>query len=103
MSPELQMVTLCDVRGRAFQGTHGAGTPEAPADWPETKYPDKKGRESGDNYAIGSGSRGGFFGDTPFTLRMSDRGHAAYRPRPGSFSVRSRPDQNGFRSVRTAP
>ncbi|MCX5677091.1 MAG: DUF4838 domain-containing protein [Planctomycetota bacterium] len=98
-----QMVTVCDVRGRAFQGSHGAGTPEAPGDWPETKYPEQKRKEPGDNYAIGSGLRGGFFGDTPFGLRLSDRGHAAYRPRPGAFSVRSRPDQNGFRGVRTAP
>jgi len=99
-----QMVTVGRIKGRNFAGTHGAGTLDVPEDWPETKYPEKKGEASGeDNYAIGSGLRGGFFGDTPVALRLSDRGHAAYRPRPGSFNVRSRPDQNGWRGVRTAP
>jgi formylglycine-generating enzyme required for sulfatase activity len=95
-----QVVSVSDVKGRAFQGTHGPGTPDVPADWPEANY--CRGTSSGENDGIGSGLRGGFFGDTPFSLRVSDRSRAAYRPRAGSFSVRSRQDQNGFRAVRTA-
>ena len=95
-----QVVSVSDVKGRAFQGTHGPGTPDVPADWPEANY--CRGTSSGENDGIGSGLRGGFFGDTPFGLRVSDRSRATYRPRAGSFSVRSRQDQNGFRAVRTA-
>ncbi|MEA3367665.1 MAG: hypothetical protein U9R68_06075, partial [Planctomycetota bacterium] len=75
----------------------------APDDWPEAEYAAGAGREPGKEDAVGSGLRGGFFGDVPFGLRVSDRSRAAYRPRAGSFSVRSRQDQNGFRGVRTAP
>ncbi len=96
-----QVIGVSDVKGRAFQGTHGAGTPSVPADWPEANY--CRGTSSGKNDGIGSGLRGGFFGDVPFGLRVSDRSRATYRPRAGSFSVRSRQDQNGFRAVRTAP
>ena len=61
-------------------------------------------RTSGKEDAVGSGLRGGFLGDRPFGLRVSDRGRAAYRPRPGAFNAaRVRQDQNGFRGVRTAP
>jgi len=98
-----QVVTVGHLKGRQFAGTHGAGTSKVPEDWPEAKYAAGAGRTSGKDDAIGSGLRGGFFGDTPFGLRVSDRGHAAYRPRPGAFSVRARQDQNGFRGVRTAP
>jgi hypothetical protein len=98
-----QVVSVSDAKGRAFQGTHGAGTIDVPQDWPEANYSAAAGRNSGENDAVGSGLRGGFFGDTPFGLRISDRSRATYRPRAGSFSVRSRQDQNGFRAVRTAP
>jgi len=90
-----QMVTVSDPKGRAFRGTPGAGTPEAPEDWPVSAY--------GKDYAAGSGARGGFFGDMPLDLQVSDRLHAAYRPRPGAFAAEQvRQDQNGFRAVRTA-
>jgi hypothetical protein len=95
-----QVVSVTDPKGRAFEGTHGAGTPDAPDDWPEANY--ARGKSSGESDAVGSGLRGGFFGDVPFGLRVSDRSRATYRPRAGSFSVRSRQDQNGFRAVRTA-
>ena len=98
-----QVVSVSEAKGRAFLGTHGAGTPEVPEDWPEAKYAAGAGRESAKDDAVGSGLRGGFFGDVPFGLRVSDRSRATYRPRAGSFSVRSRQDQNGFRGVRTAP
>jgi len=91
------------VQGRSFRGTHGTGTPEAPADWPEGSYTATARRTSGKNDGVGSGLRGGFFGDMPSGLRVSDRSRATYRPRAGSFSARSRQDQNGFRAVRTAP
>jgi len=98
-----QVVTVGHVRGRAFQGTHGAGTLDVPADWPEAKYAAGAGRESGKDDAIGSGLRGGYFGDMPFGLRLSDRSRAVHRPRDASFGARSRSDENGFRAVRTAP
>jgi len=99
-----QVVTVGQLKGRAFQGTHGTGTPEAPEDWPEANYA-AGGKEdaSGKDDAVGSGLRGGFFGDMPFGLRLSDRSCGNYSPRGGSFSVQSRQDQNGFRAVRTAP
>jgi len=75
--------------------------PDVPDDWPEANY--ARGKSPGENDAVGSGLRGGFFGDTPCGLRVSDRSRATYRPRAGSFSLRSRQDQNGFRPVRTAP
>jgi len=98
-----QVVSLSQAKVRAFRGTHGAGTPGAPADWPEASYTAAARRTSGKNDGIGSGVRGGFFGDMPSGLRVSDRSRATYEPRAGSFSVRSRQDQNGFRAVRTAP
>ena len=77
------------------------GTPDAPKDWPAANF--AAGVEkSGEGDAVGSGWRGGFFGDMPWALRLSDRSKAAYRPREGSFSVQSRQDRNGFRCVRTA-
>jgi formylglycine-generating enzyme required for sulfatase activity len=92
-----QMVTVSNEKGRLFMGTHGTGTPSAPKDWPASGYAAK-------DYALGTGSRGGFFGDMPSSLRTSDRTHAAWRPRPGAFNAaESRQDQNGFRAVRTAP
>jgi formylglycine-generating enzyme required for sulfatase activity len=98
-----QVVSVSDPKGRAFEGRHGTGTTDIPRDWPEANYSAAAGRTSGENDAVGSGLRGGFFGDTPFGLRVSDRSRATYGPRAGSFSVRSRQDQNGFRGVRTAP
>jgi formylglycine-generating enzyme required for sulfatase activity len=98
-----QVVTVGHPRGRAFAGTHGAGTLEVPADWPEAKYSRGAGEQSGKDDAVGSGLRGGFFGDMPFSLRTSDRSRAVLRGRAAAFSQRSRPDENGFRCVRTAP
>jgi len=99
-----QMVTVSDMKGRAFQGTHGAGTLDVPEDWPEAQYSAKKGDASGKDYAIGSGLRGGFFGDLRAALRVSDRSRAIYRPRSGAFAAaQERQAQNGFRCVRTAP
>jgi hypothetical protein len=98
-----QVVAVGHVRGRAFQGTHGAGTLDVPADWPEAKYAAGAGRASGKDDAAGSGLRGGFFGDVPFGLRVSDRRRAVFRGRAAAFSQRSRSDENGFRAVRTAP
>ncbi|MDP6630986.1 MAG: DUF2961 domain-containing protein [Kiritimatiellia bacterium] len=46
---------------------------------------------------------GDFFGDVPFGLRVSDRDHAVYQRKQGSFSQFSRPDQDGWRCVRSAP
>ena len=98
-----QVVSVGQVKGREFAGTHGAGTPEAPKDWPEARYAAGPEKASGKDDAIGSGLRGGFFGDMPWGLRLSDRSRAVYSPRAGSFSVQSRQDQNGCRGVRTAP
>jgi formylglycine-generating enzyme required for sulfatase activity len=98
-----QVVTVGHLKGRAFAGTHGAGTLEVPEDWPEAKYAAGTGQASGKDDAIGSGLRGGFFGDMPFGLRLSDRSRAVHRPRDASFEAWSRSDENGWRGVRTAP
>ena len=70
-------------KGRQFRGTHGAGTPVLPADWP-----DKSGN--------GAGFRGGAAGLAPAHMGASDRYSAAY-------ANGSRGARNGFRAVRTAP
>ncbi len=99
-----QVAAVGHVKGRAFEGTHGRGTPDVPNDWPEAGYSAANRKTSGRDDGVGSALRGGFFGGTPFGLRVSDRGRAAYRPRPGAFNAaRVRQDQNGFRAVRTAP
>jgi len=98
-----QVVTVGHPKGRQFSGTHGAGTLEVPADWPEAKYAAGAGQTSGKDDGIGSGLRGGFFGDMPFALRTSDRRRAAYRERAASFRARARQDEDGWRGVRTAP
>jgi len=93
-----QLIAVSDPKGRAFRGSHGTGSLEVPDDWPAADF------SAGKDFAVGSGFRGGFFGDMPSGLRVSDRSHGAYRPRPGSFSaLESRQDQNGFRAARTAP
>ena len=98
-----QVVAVGHVEGRVFQGTHGAGTPYVPRDWPKAEYSAAARRTSGKSDAIGSGLRGGFFGGTPLDLRVSERGCAIYRPRPGAFNAaRVRQDQNGFRGVRAS-
>jgi len=98
-----QVVTVGYLKGRGFAGTHGSGTLEVPEDWPEAKYTAGAGQTFGKDDAIGSGLRGGFFGDMPFSLRLSDRSRAVHRPRDASFGARSRSDENGWRGVRTAP
>jgi hypothetical protein len=98
-----QAISVGHERGRLFMGAHGQGTVDIPDDWPEATFSATEERTSGKNDGFGSGSRGGFFGDTPFGLRVSDRERAVYRVRPGSFSPRSRPDQDGWRCVRSAP
>jgi formylglycine-generating enzyme required for sulfatase activity len=70
-------------KGRQFRGTHGAGTPVLPADWP-----DKSGN--------GAGFRGGAAGLAPTHMGVSDRYSAAYMNG-------SRGQRNGFRAVRSAP
>jgi len=67
---------------------------EIPADWPAI---------SGAELAIGTGYRGGFFGDLPDTLRVSDRSRAVFKEHEASFSPESRSEANGWRGVRTAP
>ncbi|MFZ4394064.1 MAG: DUF4838 domain-containing protein [Kiritimatiellia bacterium] len=89
-----QVVTLGNGKGRLFEGSHGAGTLEIPADWPAIV-----GSDSG----IGAGYRGGFFGDLPAPLRTSDRSRAVFKDREASFSRESRSEANGWRGVRTAP
>ena len=86
-----QVVSLGSERGRVFQGTHGDGTTRVPADWPDEKD------------GIGSGSRGGFFGDAGFGLRVSDRHHAIAGVRDSGLPSPWWPDQDGWRAVRTAP
>ena len=98
-----QLVTVGNVKGREFAGTHGSGTWDIPADWPEAKYFAGAEKTVGGDDGLGSGLRGGFFGDMPFNLRLSNRSKAAFTAREASFSSQSRADQNGFRCVRTAP
>jgi len=86
-----QVVSLGSERGRVFQGTHGDGTTRLPADWPNEKD------------GIGSGSRGGFFGDAGFGLRVSDRHHAIAGVRDSGNPSPWWPDQDGWRAVRSAP
>ncbi len=89
-----QVVTVGNARGRSFGGSHGTGTLDVPADWPPI---------SGSDLAIGTGYRGGFFGDLPAPLRTSDRSRAVFKEREASFSRESRSEANGWRGVRTAP
>ncbi|MCJ8330546.1 MAG: hypothetical protein HRT89_14430, partial [Lentisphaeria bacterium] len=98
-----QVITVGHKKGRLFMGTHGQGTVDVPDDWPEAIYLARERRTSGKNDGFGSGSRGGFFGDVPYRLRVSDRDHAVYQKKQGSFSQLSRPDQDGWRCVRSAP
>ena len=98
-----QVVSVGNAKGREFAGTHGSGAWEVPADWPEARYSGEADKAAGKDDGLGSGLRGGFFGDRPFELRLSDRAKAAFIAREASFSSRSRADQNGFRGVRTAP
>ena len=88
-----QVVTVGHASGRMFEGSHGAGTLEIPADWP---------RISGDAMAAGTGYRGGFFGDLQAPLRASDRSRAVFKHREASFSRVQRSEANGWRGVRTA-
>ncbi len=97
------VVTVGHAKGRAFRGTHGNGTTAVPEDWPAANYSRQGGKESGADDAVGSGLRGGFFGDLPPALRSSDRSHAVFRVREASFSEQGRQDENGWRGVRTAP
>jgi hypothetical protein len=80
---------------REFAGTHGCGTWEVPADWPEAKYSAGAEKTVGKDDGLGSGLRGGFLGDMPFNLRLSDCSKAAFTAREVSFSFQSRADQNG--------
>ena len=98
-----QVVSVGKLKGREFAGTHGCGAWEVPVDWPEAKYSTGMEKTVGKDSGLGSGLRGGYFGDMPFNLRLSDRAKAAFALREASFSSHSRADQNGFRCVRTAP
>jgi hypothetical protein len=98
-----QIVSVGHPKGREFAGTHGSGAWEVPVDWPAANYSAGKEKTVGKDDGLGSGLRGGFFGDLPFNLRLSDRAKAAFASREASFSSQSRADQNGFRCVRTAP
>jgi len=98
-----QIVSVGHPKGREFAGTHGSGAWEVPADWPVANYSAGTEKTVGKDDGLGSGLRGGFFGDLPFNLRLSDRAKAAFTAREASFSSQSRADQNGFRCVRTSP
>ncbi len=75
-------VTVGNAKGRSFTGTHGRGTLELPADWPQAD-------------AVGSGRRYNHFPDLSQT-RVSDRLGAA-------TADTTRRDSYKFRCVRTAP
>ena len=89
-----QVITVGNARGRMFQGTHGNGSLDIPADWPAI---------SGSEAAVGTGFRGGFYGDLTDPLRVSDRGRAVFKHREASFSHEQRTEANGWRGARTAP
>jgi hypothetical protein len=89
-----QVITIGNARGRLFEGAHGDGSPEIPADWPPL---------AGEETAIGTGFRGGFYGDLTGPLRVSDRSRAVFKDREASFSPEQRNEANGWRGVRTAP
>jgi formylglycine-generating enzyme required for sulfatase activity len=89
-----QVVTIGNAQGRMFEGTHGNGTLDIPADWP---------RISGSDSAVGTGLRGGFYGDLTEPLRTSDRSRAVFSHREATFSHEQRSEANGWRGVRTAP
>ncbi len=89
-----QVVTVGHAKGRLFAGSHGTGTLEIPEDWPAIV---------GDDFAIGTGYRGGFFGDLLAPLQSSDRSRAVFKDREASFSREARSEANGWRGVRTAP
>ena len=87
------VVTVGSASGRVFEGSHGAGTPEIPADWPQI---------SGQEMAAGTGYRGGFFGDLAAPLRVSDRSRAVFKRPDATLSPESRSEANGWRGVRSA-
>jgi formylglycine-generating enzyme required for sulfatase activity len=76
-----RVVTIGNAPGRAFLGTHGAGSVSVPLDWPSSA-------------ADGSGLRGGSW--MSWDLRVSERNAATLR-------VPERKAETGMRAVRTAP
>jgi len=98
-----QVVSLADAQGRAYRGSHGDGTTTPPADWPAAGFRKRDPKDPGKQDGQGSGVRGGFYGDFPEALRVSDRSRSRFSPRQSDFSPQCRPDQNGWRCGRTAP
>jgi hypothetical protein len=98
-----QVVSLADAQGRAYRGSHGEGTTTPPADWPAARFRTRDPKDPGKQDGQGSGVRGGFYGDFPEALRVSDRSRSRFSPRQSDFSPQCRPDQNGWRCGRTAP
>jgi hypothetical protein len=89
-----QVVTIGNAQGRLFQGTHGDGTLSLPSGWP---------RIAGNDAFVGTGFRGGFYGDLTDAIRVSDRSRAVFTHREATFSHEQRSEANGWRGVRTAP
>lgn len=89
-----QVITIGNAQGRVFQGTHGNGTLTLPADWPCI---------AGRDAFVGSGFRGGFYGDLTDALHVSDRSRAVFSHREATFSHEQRSEANGWRGVRTSP
>jgi len=81
-------VTVGNPTGRAFDGTHGDGLLSATGFANVSTWPGSD--------AVGSGFRGGHWGDYAVFLRISDRNYAAY-VEPGRFFY------VGGRGVRIAP
>lgn len=76
-------VSVGHAKGRAFMGSHGAGTVTLPADWPAAD-------------SNGSGVRGGDYTSQSTTMRVSDRSFAA-------LAGNTRYNVGGWRGVRKAP
>jgi len=72
-------VTVANAKGRSFKGTHGRGTPELPADWPQAD-------------GVGSGTRGGW-----------DYIHPSNRKGAADPAAPERRGWYVWRGVRTAP
>ncbi|MDD4016438.1 MAG: hypothetical protein PHV28_00705 [Kiritimatiellae bacterium] len=76
-------VSVGHAKGRAFTGSHGAGTVTLPADWPAAD-------------SNGSCVRGGDWKSASTYMRVSDRSY-------GALSGNTRYDVGGWRGVRKAP
>jgi hypothetical protein len=95
---EERTVTIGDVAGRIFNGSHGDGTLSSLGNANTLNWP---GLVSGEiTTSIGSGSRGGNY---VFAIPSSNYALTISNRQSASFSESSRAGHRGFRGCKTAP